>query len=201
MSRYLADPIGRALLIAPPDWRRTWRFVATAWLLALGAIWTAQQLHRGSHEELELTPMVHLLRDTSLAVPLAALAMAIGGLLAVEVALVLRFDPARPTGRVCWAILAALVFAALSIPGEEAHGLLFGAEPETGDWLIDVGRDAGAVLLASLAVLVPASLARLAPWPPDPEASATDPFDAARLMAGRRASVPVRRQQGVSRDA
>ena len=163
----LRSTIGRALLIAPPDWGRVVRFAVTAWLLATAGIWAAQQLHTHSHETIELSPLVHLLRDTSLAVPLAALAMAIGGLVAVEALDRVGGDPASVGGRVAWAALAAVAFAVLSIPGQQAHGLLFGAEQETTGWLADTALDSAVVLAAALVVLVPAALVRLAPWPPD----------------------------------
>jgi hypothetical protein len=204
MSSVLGHPVAQAMLAGPPAWRRTVRFVATAWVLALGGIWAAQQLHTTSHETLELTPAVHLLRDTALAVPLAALAIAIGGLLAVELAHSLRLDPSAVGGRVMWAVVTALVFAILSIPGQEAHGLLFGVEQETGDWLTDIGLDTGVLLLASLVVLVPAALVRLAPWPPGPLASGVTRQPLQAVPAARATRAPAferMAEQGVSRDA
>jgi hypothetical protein len=205
----LGQPVARALLVSPPDWRRTARFVATAWLLALAGIWAAQQLHQGSHESLELTPAVHLLRDTALAVPLAGLAIALGGLLATDVVLAWGLEPSGVGARIAWAVIAALVFAVLSIPGQEAHSLLFGAEQETGDWLTDIGVDAGVVLLASLVLLLPAALVGLAPWPPgavspDAMAPGIDHEPSAQLPAVRSTRRPALDrvgEQGGSRDA
>ncbi len=159
--------LGRALLLAPPTASRIARFVLTAWLLALGGIWAAQQLHAGLHEHLELAPAVHVIRDASLAVPLAALALAAGGLVTAELAGWARLGPGTAAGRAMFAVVAALAFAALSIPGVQMHALLFGAEAEEIGWLADALLDGGVVLLASLAVLLPATILRLAPWPPD----------------------------------
>jgi len=163
----LPGTLGRALLIAPPDWGRVLRFAGTAWLLALAGIWAAQQLHTHSHETLELSPLVHLLRDTSLAVPMAALALAIGGLLTAEALDRVDGDPGSVLGRVAFALVAAIAFAVLSIPGQEVHGLLFGAEEATGSWFVDTVLDSSVVLAASIAFLLPATLLRLSPWPPD----------------------------------
>jgi hypothetical protein len=164
----LRRTIGQVLLLAPITWERAARFAATAWVLALAGIWASQQVHAGLHEHLELSPLDHLVRDASLAVPLAAIAVAVGGLLAVEGARVLQLAPASLAGRLLFGIVAAFVFAALSVPGNQMHTLLFGAEEEEVGWLADVLLDGAVVLAAALAVLVPASVARLAPWPPEP---------------------------------
>jgi hypothetical protein len=68
---------------------------------------------------------------------------------------------------VLYGVVVALVFAALSVPGNEIHALLFGTEEEEVEWLADLLLDGSVVLAAGLALLVPASLVRLAPWPPD----------------------------------
>jgi hypothetical protein len=198
--------IGRALLLLPAGWARIARFVATAWLLALGGIWAALQIHADVHEHVELPPLVHLLRDASLAVPMGAIALALGGLLASEGLRAARRDPAGVAGGLVWAVLAALVFAVLSVPGNQLHAFLFGAEEEAGGWLEDAVKDGFVVLLASLAVLVPAAMVRLAPWPPDdgvPDAGRPDPNDRP-VSAGRISSVTAFErlgEQGVSRDA
>lgn len=204
MSSVLGHPVARAMLVGPPEWRRTIRFTATAWILATAGLWAAQQLHQTSHETLALTPGVHLMRDAALAVPLAALAIAVGGLLAGELAHASRLDPSGIRGRVTWAVLAAIVFAILSIPGQQAHGLLFGAEQETGDWLADIGLDSGVVLLASLVALVPAALVHLAPWPPGPAPSGAARQSTSGSPAARGTRPPAFErlaEQGASRDA
>jgi hypothetical protein len=211
MSSVLGHPVARAMLVGPPEWRRTARFAATAWLLATAGLWAAQLLHQASHETLALTPGVHLLRDAALAVPLAGLALAIGGLLAGELAHAWRLDTGAIGGRVTWAVLTALVFAVLSIPGQQAHALLFGAEQETGDWMTDIGLDSAVVLMASLVALVPAVLLRLAPWPPGVEAgvvsgvgpgAAPSPHQGSPATRGTRSPAFERMaEQGASRDA
>jgi hypothetical protein len=197
----LREAIGRDLLIAPPSWGRVARFAATAWLMAVGGLWAAQQLHQGSHEAVELGPVVHLLRDASLAVPMAAIAIALGGLLTVDALRTARAAPAGVAGRVTFAVVAALIFAILSIPGQQVHSLAFGAEAETGDWVVDI-LDSVAVLVAALVVLLPAALMRLAPWPPDTGAHETDRL--VRQDAGPPSHVSAFErlgEQGVSRDA
>ena len=61
-------------------------------------------------------------------------------------------------------MLAALLFAALSIPGNQLHGLLFGAEEEAGVSLLDdLAADALYALEAAV-VLAPISLLAGMPW-------------------------------------
>ena len=107
-------------------------FIACSWLLAMVAIFAVQQVHQDLHEHLELPPILHWLRDAAVAVPLAALAI---GSAALLVRLVYGRSDAgrvRPAAAwLAWAVLAAVVFAVLSIPGNQIHGLLFGAEEET----------------------------------------------------------------------
>jgi hypothetical protein len=135
-------------------------FVACSWLLAAVAIGAAQLAHQGLHEHPELPPLVHWLRDTAVAVPLAALSIGLA-------AIVVRWLAGRVgdgQGRslaawLAWASLAAFLFAVLSVPGNQLHGLLFGAEEEEGvGWLEDAFTDGGIVLGASLVTLVPAAV-------------------------------------------
>ncbi len=157
--------LGHALLLTPAGPVRASRLILTTWSLALVGIWVTQQVHAGLHEHLEPPPLLHLLRDGSLAVPFAALAVCLGGLIAGELVRGGGRDADALASRMTWAIVAALVFAALSIPGAETHSLLFGAEAE-GDLIADLFGDALLMLVASLAVLGPIALTPLAPWPP-----------------------------------
>ena len=76
-----------AILANVSDEAPTWLHVAlgvaamllAAWLLALVGIWASLAAHAGAHEHIELPPVLHLLRDGSLAVPLAAAALALCG--------------------------------------------------------------------------------------------------------------------------
>jgi hypothetical protein len=164
----LRRTLGRALLLTPPTADRVVRFVAAAWLLALAGIWASQQVHAGLHEHLELSPLLHLVRDSALAVPLAGLAIVLAGLVNGELIRSLGLRPDSLAAALAWAAVAALVFAALSVPGNELHGLLFGAEEEEGSLVADLLLDAGVVLASSLLFLAPAAAIRLAPWPPAP---------------------------------
>lgn len=166
--------LGRRLdqlrLPAPPAGSRIARFVLTAWLVALAGIWAAQQAHAGLHEHLELPPLLHLLRDAALAVPFAAVALAVAGPIARPLARSAGIDEGGVGTRIAYAATAALAFAVLSVPGNGLHGLLFGAEADEGG-LADAVLDAAIVLAGALAVLLPAALARLAPWYGAPEAA------------------------------
>ena len=164
----LRHHVGRALLVLPATPGRALRFVITGWLLALVGILAVQQLHAGLHEHVDLAPGLHLMRDGSLAVPFAAISIALAGLLSVQGAATFGVAHQSTRARLGWALLAAFVFAALSAPGNEMHALLFGADEEEVDWLADIVLDSSVVFVAALVVLVPAALSGLAPWPPDP---------------------------------
>lgn len=139
--------------------------VAYSWLMAAAAILVLNQVHEGLHEHQELPPIVHWLRDASLAVPLAAIAV-------VVAALVVRSSLGRSAtgpGRsivapFAWAVLAAFLFAVLTVPGNQLHGLLFGAEEEEVGWLEDALIDGSIALVVSLVGLVPAALIIGPPW-------------------------------------
>ncbi len=160
------DGVGRALLLAPATPSRIARFVACAWLLALGGIWAAQQVHEGLHEHVDLPPLVHLVRDASLAVPLAAVAIAVGGWLAVGAVRLLGANESEIPGRVAWAVVVAVLFTILSIPGHEMHAFLFGAEHEEAGWLADAVGDGWVVFQAAIVVLLPIAFLPIGPWPP-----------------------------------
>jgi uncharacterized membrane protein YhaH (DUF805 family) len=142
------------------------RTVLTSWLVAGSVILAVQQTHRDLHEVHELSPLLHWLRDSALAVPLAALSILVAG------SVVRRFRDARIEGassslpwRLLYAVLAAVGFAVLSIPGNELHAQLFAAEhPETLGWLEHALRDANAVLDVALLVMLPLALVGAAPW-------------------------------------
>jgi hypothetical protein len=152
--------------VAPLD---AGRVIAWSWLVSGASIGVLNQVHEGLHEHHELPPLVHWLRDASLAVPLAAIAV-----MAAALVVRTRVRPgaagSRPSGRssiasrITWAILAALFFALLSIPGNQLHGLLFGAELESGSWLADALTDGSIVLVVSLIALAPAALIGGPPW-------------------------------------
>jgi hypothetical protein len=56
-------------------------------------------------------------------------------------------------------LVAAAIFAVLSVPGNELHGTLFGAEDEEElSWLADLALDAGIALIGALLALVPLAL-------------------------------------------
>ena len=145
-------------------------FIACSWLLALGGILGAQLAHQGLHEHIELPPLFHWLRDAAVAVPMAALAVGLAWVV-VGRAAGGGHGPRRGAlvAWLAWAALAAVLFAAFSIPGNQLHGLLFGAEDEEGvSWLEDALLDGGIVLVSSLIPLIPAALAGSRLWPAPP---------------------------------
>jgi hypothetical protein len=141
------------------------RTVAYAWLLAAVPIALLQLVHSDLHEHNELPPILHWVRDTSLAVPFGAVAVVVAAVL------VARLRPTEPgeraslTTTALWAVLAALLFAVLSVPGNQLHGVLFGAEEEVGVSVVeDVATDAVFALEAALLVIAPLSLLAGVPW-------------------------------------
>jgi hypothetical protein len=141
------------------------RTVMYSWLLAAVPIALLQLVHSDLHEHNELPPVLHWVRDTSLAVPFAAIAVIAAALL------VARLRPTEPGERAAlttmamWGVLAALLFAVLSIPGNQLHGFLFGAEEEVGVSVVeDVTTDAVYSLEAALLALAPLVLLVGVPW-------------------------------------
>lgn len=133
------------------------RIVRDAWWLALVVIAVLQEVHAGLSEHRELSPLVHVLRDGALAVPAAAIAVVVASLV-VAARTVPRRVPRAPgaADRLLWVLVAALAFAVLSVPGNQLHGTLFGAEDEVElSWLADVAVDAGISLIAALLALIP----------------------------------------------
>jgi hypothetical protein len=139
--------------------------IAYSWLAALAVVGVLNLLHANLHEHRDLPQVVHWLRDAALAVPLAAGAV-------IAAALVVRAraagrEPAAGSSfgpRIGWAVLAALLFALLCVPGIQVHGFVFGAgEPAVG--LVEHALTEGTIALqVSLAVLIPAALVLGPPW-------------------------------------
>jgi hypothetical protein len=143
-------------------------FIAASWWLALVAIAVLQQAHAGLREHLELPPLLHLLRDGALAVPAAALAVLAG---VVSVHALGRGGRPRIMQRTTFVIVAAAVFAVLSIPGNQLHGALFGAEEEELSFLADALLDGVLAFIGALLALIPFGLV-VGP----PSAVPTDPL-------------------------
>ncbi len=152
------------------------RFVALGWLVSMVAIGVWQLALGGLHERIDLPPLTHWLRDSALAVPLAAIALAVAGLLMEASAPEGGGLPTGPaaTGlvgsanlraRATWAVAGAIIFAGLAVPAGQAHGLVFGGDQEADGLLADALRDGGLAFAGAMAVLLPAALIRLAPWP------------------------------------
>lgn len=155
-----------------PSAARVAGFIACSWLLALVAIWAVQQVHQDLHEHNELPPILHWLRDAAVAVPVAALAIGSAALLVRPAFGAAGRGPARPAA--AWAAVAAVIFAVLSIPGNQLHGLLFGADEEPIGWLEDALIDGSIVLGASLVALVPVALLGAWAWRPAESPLAAD---------------------------
>jgi hypothetical protein len=137
------------------------RTVLLSWWLALVAIWVVQQAHDGQHERHELPPLLHLFRDAALAVPLAALAVLGASILLAP--RLRRMAPGARDGvadfdRLVWTLLAVGLFAALSLPGHELHGALFGVEQSQVGWLVHALLDASIAAIGAFLALFPVAV-------------------------------------------
>jgi hypothetical protein len=148
-------------------------FVGASWWLALVAIAVLQQAHGDLHEHLELAPLLHLVRDAALAVPGAAIAIAAGlGLAGIA-------GGGANRQRFAWVGLTALAFGLVSIPGNQLHGFLFGAEAEEGlSPVADAVLDGGIAMVAAALALLPVAIVIGPPIRPASPASPpmTEPF-------------------------
>jgi hypothetical protein len=155
------DPV-RASALARLARLDPFALIGASWWLALVAIGVLQQAHIGLHEHNELPPLLHLLRDAALAVPSAAVALATASVVLGpgrhEVAPGAR-NGMTDFGRFRWVLLAALLFAILSVPGNQLHGALFGAEEEAGvPWFADATFDAAVAFIGALIALFPVAI-------------------------------------------
>src|SRR3954462_8830408 len=138
--------------------------LAAGILQAFGVGLVVHLLHTGQHEAHELSPVLHWLRDSALAVPLSVAALAVG------VAVVQRTAtwaslPARGTlAQVLWSLTGALAYAAISVPGNLAHARLFGAEHAGMAPLAHAVHDSASVMLAAFSLLLALAAAGLRPW-------------------------------------
>lgn len=143
------------------DHLRPGRIIAYSWLLALVPIAALQLVHADLHEAHELPPSLHWLRDGAMAVPPAALAVALATLWVARG----RREPASFGTHIRWALMAVAIFAVLSIPGNQVHSLLFGAEEEVGaDPILDALLDGMYALQVAAVLMVPLTLALGVPW-------------------------------------
>jgi hypothetical protein len=131
-------------------------FIGASWWLALVAIAVLQQAHEGLHEHLQLPPLLHVVRDGALAVPAAAVALVAGVVSAHSAG---GGVGRRQAGeRVVFVAVAATAFAVLSVPGNQLHGALFGAEEEGLSFLADTLLDGGLAFIGALLALIPFGL-------------------------------------------
>jgi hypothetical protein len=142
---------------------RSGRLVLYAWLLAAVPIAVLQLAHADLHERFDLPPLVHWLRDTGLAVPAALIAVVVAAAIVAR----LRGNDAgavTPVTALAWATIAAILFAVASLPGNQLHGFLFGAEEEEVGLVQDLLDDGIAAFQAALLVIVPLALVAGVPW-------------------------------------
>jgi len=124
--------------------------------MAYGTGLFAQFQHSGLVEARELSPLVHWLRDATLALPVAMIAALAAWRLVARAP--------RPSS-FTWAFSAAGLFLALSVPGNYAHAWLFGAQHGGESHLMHALQDvvplsASALPLAAVVALLFKSPAR-----------------------------------------
>jgi hypothetical protein len=139
------------------------RLVLYAWLLAAVPIAVLQLAHADLHERFDLPPLVHWLRDTGLAVPAALVAVVVASVIVARLRGA-NAGAATPVTALAWAALAAVLFALASLPGNQLHGFLFGAEEEEVGLIQDLLDDGIAALQSALLLIVPLALFVGVPW-------------------------------------
>jgi hypothetical protein len=137
------------------------RIVLISWWLSLVSIWVVQGAHEGQHERHELPLLMHLFRDAALAVPLAAAALVGAGF--VLAPRLRRESPGARGGlsdldRFIWVLVTVAFFAALSIPGHELHGALFGVEQSEVGWVLHALLDASIAAIGAFIALFPIAM-------------------------------------------
>ncbi|GAA1475791.1 multicopper oxidase [Nocardioides aestuarii] len=135
-------------------------------LLALAVVGAQQLLHQHLHEKGEPGPLLHLIRDGGMAVPMMWLALVMAGSATIR----REARALLPTGLlpVGWALLVSVLVGAATIPGDSLHGALFvehGEESAEGamGFVEHLVRDASSATL--IALLVTLAMALVAsPW-------------------------------------
>lgn len=140
------------------------RVVAYAWLVAGLPIAALQLAHAGVHERNELPPLLHWLRDTALAVPVAALAVIVAALVVMRVRGAGTGERASLAAATSLGFLAAAMFAVLAVPLAQVHGALFGADAETGMTPLQHALTEAVSVFQVALLLVPVTLLAGVPW-------------------------------------
>lgn len=136
---------------------KSW-FSATL-VLAYGGGLALHWWHRDQAEHVAIPPVLHWLRDSSLSLPLALVAIAVAGAVVARPR-VGRQHPSAPWTSVAAALLAAAVYAAGTVPGNVVHGRLFvGEHPGASDSVTGfepahLARDSGVAFAAALLALL-----------------------------------------------
>ena len=142
------------------------RRAVTAVLLAYAGGYGLHRLHADLHEAHQINPTLHWLRDSSLAFPPTLLVVLVATAVAGTLVEGLGLTGRRNWERVVWALVAAVGYAIASIPGNIAHGWLFGAGHEGQGALGHAVNDASAALGAALVILVGVTVLLGAPCEP-----------------------------------
>jgi len=144
---------------APP---RKAFFLAVALAFSTGLV--LHLIHADEHEAVEITPLLHWLRDSALAAPTAVATALLLTPLARAWIRRAGIDEDRRLAGAGWAALIALGYAVFTVPGIAVHGWLFGAEHEHGSFAVHAAHDGAVALFASLVFLVCAAMLVGAPW-------------------------------------
>ena len=140
--------------------------MATGVYVALAAGYVLHDLHRGQHEATALSPTLHWLRDSALAAPAAVLAVVVATM-AVRWRIRRTGGPDSGWTALGWVLVAALGYAATTVPGNAVHARLFGAhhDHET-SFAVHAAHDASAALAAATVALGLLVAVLGTPWRP-----------------------------------
>ncbi|HEX2105079.1 MAG TPA: multicopper oxidase domain-containing protein [Solirubrobacteraceae bacterium] len=111
-------------------------------------------VHSGQHEAHEVAPVLHWLRDSSLAVPGAIATVWLVARLAGRILAWAGVSQRSALGELSQALLGSAAYALACVPGSVAHGSAFGAQHSGMGFVEHLGFEASVVGISSFAVLV-----------------------------------------------
>ncbi len=134
--------------------------------LALAAGLVLHLRHAGVHEAGELSPTMHWLRDSLLAVPMAVLVLVVAIPVVRWLSRVITVADTSPMAHVMWATAVGAGYALATVPGNWVHHQLFVDEHahHAGSFWAHALSDATAVLWPAVAFTLTASLLVGLPW-------------------------------------
>lgn len=162
-------------------------------VLAFGVGLALHARHAGLHEAHALHPLIHWLRDSVLAAPLAIAALWAATPVSRRLCAWAGLDRdgvSAPAG-LAWALCGATAYALVSVPANAVHGQLFAAQEEGLSFAFHAVRDGSVVLGAGLVCLLALTVIRGVPWLPPPRHEWTPELDRGAVRRAALAALAV----------